>query len=125
MVKFITDPSGASQRENLSYGVNNLGPLCLLQCLFNTFTFLMSFRLISYQIVSKFPPPARYIHGEGPFCIRKLLGSSSKKRSPGSDLRTCRHRIVGRRIRFNCPPSTHIKIFWTYVHLSKSDYNVS
>ena len=33
----------------------------------------------------------RYIHGEGPFCIRKLLGSSSKKCSLGSDLRTCGH----------------------------------
>ena len=39
--------------------------------------------------------------GEGPFCIRKLLGSSSKKRSLGSGLRTCRQRIVEMRIRFN------------------------
>ena len=46
-------------------------------------------------------PASRYIHGEGPFCIRKLLGSSSKKRSLGSDLRTCRQRIVEMRIRFN------------------------
>ena len=33
----------------------------------------------------------RCIHGEGPFCIRKLLVSSSKKCSLGSDLRTRGH----------------------------------